>query len=74
MTTYHSVRFSGREGGTVDGSKVLAEVIAGAATADTLLAAGSFGTSGGFAVSRTLSTASDSPGWRRCRTDRSLPQ
>jgi uncharacterized protein YciI len=50
MTTYHSVRFTGREGGTVDGSKVLAEVIAGVTTTDTLLAAGSFGTSGGFAV------------------------
>lgn len=50
MTTYHSVRFSSREGGTTDGSKVLAEVMAGVTAADTLLAAGSFGPQGGFMV------------------------
>lgn len=50
MTTYHSVRFTSAPSGSYDGSKVLAEAIAGVSAADTLLASGSFGSAGGFMV------------------------
>jgi uncharacterized protein YciI len=50
MTTYHSVRFMAAEGGTSDGAKIVAECVAGVTTADTLIAAGSFGAQGGFMV------------------------
>lgn len=50
MTTYHSVRFSTKEGRKLDGSAVLAEAIGRVTAADTLIAAGSFGPEGGFMV------------------------
>lgn len=50
MTTYHSVRFSAGEGSSADGAKMVAEAMAGVTTADTLLAAGSFGPTGRFMV------------------------
>lgn len=50
MTTYHSVRFSAGVGSAADGAKIISEAMAGVTASDTLLAAGSFGTDGGFMI------------------------